>query len=247
MLRDAFDKPRNVKHKGAIDLVTDADTLVEDYLLGEVRRRWPNDHVLAEEAGISPGESGAGRWLIDPLDGTTNFAHNFPHFAVSIAYMDREGLRLGVVADPMRAEVFSAERNRGASLNGKPIRVTTAQALSESLLVTGFPYDRGTNPNNNLDYFNRIVPRCRGIRRTGSAALDLAYVAAGRVDGYWELRLQPWDAGAGMLIAQEAGALVTRMDGKPDVLQTPCSILAANPRLHQILLAEIDVVRGVAG
>ncbi|TAK14627.1 MAG: inositol monophosphatase [Anaerolineae bacterium] len=240
ILREAFGKPRSVTHKGAIDLVTEADLAVESYLLDIVRREWPEDRVFAEEAGLLPGNNSEVCWYIDPLDGTTNFAHQLPQFSVSIAFADAEGLRLAAVYDPMRDEIFSAERGRGAFLNDLRIRVSGATTLLESLLVTGFPYDRGTNPDNNLNYFNHLVPKCQGIRRLGSAALDLVYVAAGRVDAFWELRLQPWDAAAGTLIAREAGALVTRMDGQPDVLRPPCSILAANPALHTILLAEIS-------
>ncbi|MBI3159505.1 MAG: inositol monophosphatase [Chloroflexi bacterium] len=237
-----FDRPLKIDHKGAVDLVTEADRQSEDYLLAEIRRAWPEHSILAEESGQQDGTSDSA-WLIDPLDGTTNFAHGLPIFSVSIAFADAQGVQLGVVCDPTRAEAFWAARGQGAWLGQRQLHVSDVRDLVNSLLVTGFPYDRAANPDNNLDYFNHIMLRCRGIRRLGSAALDLAYVAAGRMDGFWEIRLQPWDVAAGMLIAQEAGAVVTRLHGEPDVLRRPCSVLAANPALHPLLLNEMLRVR----
>jgi myo-inositol-1(or 4)-monophosphatase len=176
---------------------------------------------------------------VDPLDGTVNYAHDVPFFSISIAFQMEGELRLGAVYDPLRDECFSAEQGKGAWLNGTPIQVSGAQDLLHSLLVTGFPYDIRENPVNNLDNYARLSLLTQGVRRMGSAALDLAYVACGRFEGYWELRLNPWDVAAGGLIAQEAGAIVTDMHGKPDFISKPQSILAATPQIHALMLAEL--------
>jgi myo-inositol-1(or 4)-monophosphatase len=191
--------------------------------------------VVAEETGGLEG-SDVCTWYIDPLDGTTNFAHKLPIFSVSIAYAKAGELTYGVVYDPMSDEMFTAERGQGAWVNGEPISVGNAVELSNSLLVTGFPYDRFVNPDNNLEYFNRFALQVQGIRRLGSAALDLCFVACGRVDGFWEIRLEPWDLAAGTLIAREAGALVTKLDGTNDILSAPYNVVAANQELHGKML-----------
>ncbi len=245
ILRDFYDRPLTVEHKGAVDLVTESDKASEAYLLGEIRRRWPGQAILAEESGAHTGQ-GEALWLVDPLDGTTNFAHGPPIFSVSVAVAVGGVVQLGVGYDPLREEAFCATRGQGAWLGERRLQVGRASALVESLLVTGFPYDQGSNPDNNLNYFKHLVVRSRGMRRLGSAALDLAYVAAGRVDGYWEIRLQPWDVAAGMLLVEEAGGRVTRLNGEPDVLRQPCSVLAANPALHGLLRQEIEAVRAQA-
>lgn len=226
------------EHKGEIDLVTEFDHRSEAFLLGEIRQRFPGQRILSEESGASPGAE-ACQWYLDPLDGTVNYAHGVPIFAVSIAYQEQGAVQLGVVYDPMRDECFSAELGAGAWLNGEPLGASKASDLLESLLVTGFPYDIRKNPQNNLDHFTHFALRSRGVRRLGSAALDLCYIAAGRFDGYWEIRLSPWDSAAGGLIAAQAGAQVTNIDGGPDYLAPPCSILAANPVLHEQMLAVI--------
>lgn len=186
-------------------------------------------------------------WYIDPLDGTVNFAHGIPIFSVSVAYADQGQLLLGVVFDPMRDECFSAEKGSGAWLNGQPIRASAAADMDHSLLVTGFPYDIRTNPHNNLEQFAHFALRSQGVRRLGSAALDLCYVAAGRFDGYWELRLNSWDIAAGGLIAQEAGANVTDLSGNPDYLAAgsaaQTSILAGNPEIHVRMLAILSAAQ----
>jgi myo-inositol-1(or 4)-monophosphatase len=242
ILRAHFERPLTIDLKGEVDLVTGADRASEAFLLEEIRRGWPGHGILAEESG-EQGGSAEGIWLVDPLDGTTNFAHGLPIFSVSIAFADAQGVALGVVYDPTRDEAFRAERGGGAWLGKRKLQVGRVAELRNSLLVTGFPYDRAANPDNNLDYFNHFMLRCRGVRRLGSAALDLAYVAAGRLDGYWEIRLQPWDVAAGMLIAREAGAEVTRVHGEADVLRRPCSVMAANPGLHARLLEETLSIR----
>jgi myo-inositol-1(or 4)-monophosphatase len=177
--------------------------------------------------------------MVDPLDGTTNFAHGIPIFAVSIALWEAGRTRLGVVYDPTRKECFWAERGKGAYLGERRLRVSTPAELGDSLLVTGFPYDAWSNPDNNLDHYARFAVRTQGVRRLGSAAIDLAYLAAGRIDGYWELRLGPWDVAAGGLIAEEAGALVTAIDGEGPYLTDTPSLIAANPVLHAKMTAVI--------
>ena len=238
ILRLGLGQGTRIYHKGDIDLVTDVDHRSEAFLLDEIQRRFPGSAIVAEESGAVPGQDCC-RWYIDPLDGTVNFAHGVPIFSVSIAYAEDGCVRLGAVYDPMQDECFSAELGRGAWLNGKPIHVSTTQALDQSLLVTGFPYDIRTNPQNNLDLYARFTLLSQGVRRLGSAALDLSYVAAGRFEGFWELRLGPWDVAAGGLIAQEAGARVTSALGEPDYLAPPFSILAANPPIHPQMLVMI--------
>ncbi len=237
ILRAGYEQDLQVEYKGAIDPVTEVDRRSEAYLLGEIGRRFPASRVLAEESGAS-GSGSDGLWYIDPLDGTVNYAHGVPIFAVSIAYAPAGEVTLGVVYDPLRDELFRAERGRGAWLNGRRLRVSQVSELRRSLLVTGFPYDILHTPRNNFDHFARLAKLTQGVRRLGSAALDLCYVAAGRFDGYWELKLSPWDLAAGGLIAAEAGARVTDLDGRPDYL-TSGSILAAPPALHPQILAAL--------
>jgi myo-inositol-1(or 4)-monophosphatase len=230
-----FGEGNQIYHKGAIDIVTDVDRRAEAFLLDEIQRRFPDDSVVAEESGGVMGQDCC-VWYIDPLDGTVNYAHNLPIFCVSIAYAQAGELRLGVVYDPVRNECFQASRGQGSWLNGVRLQVSERHELDQSLLVTGFPYDIRTNPVNNLEQYALFALRSQGVRRLGSAALDLCYVAAGRFDGYWELSVESWDLAAGTLIAQEAGALVTATDGTPDYLSPPCSVLAANPALHAHML-----------
>jgi myo-inositol-1(or 4)-monophosphatase len=236
MLRAGFEREKQVYYKGTIDLVTDADRQVEEFLIGEIRRRYAGHSIVAEESGQTAGDACC-VWYIDPMDGTVNFAHGFPHFCVSIGYLQDETMLFGVVYDPMRAELFSARRGQGAWLNGKPIRVSQSSELDRSLLATEFGYDIRTHPQNNLDYHAYFTLHTLGVRRVGSAALDLCYVACGRFDGYWELRVKPWDLAAGGLIAEEAGARVSTIDGNAGYIHPPCSILAAAPGLHSQMSA----------
>jgi myo-inositol-1(or 4)-monophosphatase len=229
--RPGFGHAVKVERKGAIDLVTEVDRQSEQFLIGEISRRYSHHRIVTEESGILSGEDCC-IWYIDPLDATTNFAHGLPHFSVSIGFRQDGYLQFGVVYDPMRDECFSAESGAGACLNGQPIRVSATQSLNEGLLTTGFPYDIRTGLETNLENYARFALRSQGVRRLGSAALDLCYVAAGRIDGYWEMSISPWDIAAGVLIAREAGVLVTRTDGETDVLKPPYSIIAANPTLH---------------
>lgn len=235
ILRAGYGKQHTIEFKGEIDLVTEIDHQSEEYLLGEVSNRFPKHRVFSEESGERAG-SADDVWYIDPLDGTLNYSHGLPIFCVSIAYAHKGQLALAAIFDPMASELYTAERGKGAWLNKQPIRVSQTSELKSSLLVTGFPYDAWTNPVNNFAEFERFSRRSQGVRRLGSAALDLAYVAAGRLDGFWEIRLNAWDVAAGALIAQEAGALVTDVRGGLDFISKPQSVLAANPKLHAKML-----------
>lgn len=237
ILRSGYGLRHNITHKGRIDLVTEYDKRSEAYLLGEIHTRFPDHAIHAEESGRQDGHADH-IWIIDPLDGTTNYAHSMPIFCVSIAYAYQDNLTLGVVYDPMRDEMFSAERGKGAWLNGEPIQVSEASELLQSLLVTGFAYDDWVI-RTNLEHFSHFSKLCQAVRRLGSAALDFCYIAAGRMDGYWELALQPWDSAAGGLIAREAGATVTALDGDPNFLKPPYGVLAATPGLYNQMMREL--------
>jgi myo-inositol-1(or 4)-monophosphatase len=240
ILRAGYGRRPEIHYKGVIDLVTDMDHKSEDFLLAEIQRRFPGHAIQTEESGVIAGGQDCCVWYIDPLDGTVNFAHGLPFFAVSIGYAEGGELRLGAVYDPLRDEMYLAERGRGAWLNGEPIHVSAVEDLDHSLLVTGFPYDIRTHPENNLDLFNRFMLLSQGVRRLGSAALDLCYVAAGRLDGFWEVRLKPWDVAAGGLIVEEAGGAVTDIHGGPDYLGPPCSILACAPMIQEWMLEALN-------
>ena len=235
ILRAGFGAQHQIDYKGEIDLVTEIDHRSEDYLLGEIARSFPDHRVFSEESGERAGSANE-VWYVDPLDGTLNYSHGLAIFAVSIAFAQDGKLTSGCVYDPMADELYSAEQGRGAWLNGKSIHVSEVVDLKGSLLVTGFPYDAWTNPINNFAEFERFSKLSQGVRRLGSAALDLCYVATGRLDGFWEIRLNAWDVAAGGLIAQEAGGQVTNIRGGADFLSKPQSILAANPVLHAKML-----------
>jgi myo-inositol-1(or 4)-monophosphatase len=236
LLRREYGHDHQVGYKSVIDLVTEVDHQSEALVLGEIQRLYPGHRIISEEIGLVPGREGD-QWYVDPLDGTVNYAHGIPIFSVSIAYAHDGALALAVVYDPMRDELFSAEQGKGAWCNGRRLNVSGASDLQHSLLVTGFPYDAWITPQNNLEYFGRFATSTQGVRRLGSAALDLSYVAAGRFDGYWELSLKPWDFAAGALLAAEAGAMITKMDGQGDIMTPPWSLLAAPPSLHPKMLA----------
>jgi myo-inositol-1(or 4)-monophosphatase len=233
VLREGYGQAQEVNYKGAVNLVTEWDRRSEELIVGSIRAAYPGHAILAEEGGRTHG-TGDYLWIVDPLDGTTNFAHGLPVFAVSIALTQGGRPVVGVVADALRQEVFAAEAGGGAMLNGRPVRVSTTEALGASLLATGLPYDVRTNPDNNLDHFVNFAVRSRAVRRIGSAALDLAWTASGRFDGYWEYRLFPWDVAAGALLVAEAGGQVTDALGGPDFL-SGASILASNGRIHDAM------------
>lgn len=240
ILSEHYEKETQVTYKGVIDLVTEVDHASEAFLLGEIRRLFPTHNILAEESGLSSNGGAEHLWLIDPLDGTVNYAHGIPIFSVSVAYAYRGQVVLAAIYDPMRDELFTAERGGGAYLNGtRRLRVSDQEELAKSLLVTGFPYDAWNSERDNFDNFVRLSKRTQGVRRLGSAAIDLCYVAAGRFDGFWEMGLKPWDVAAGGLIAEEAGAVVTNLEGGADYLSPPQSVVTSNPRLHPRLLAAL--------
>ncbi len=239
ILRDGYNSEHQIKYKGVIDLVTEIDHASEAYLLKEIQSLFPDSHVIAEESGETKGV-GTGLWYVDPLDGTVNYAHHIPVFCVSIAYAFNGVVQLGAVYDPMRDEMYIAERGKGALLNGESIRASSTTELTKSLLVTGFPYDTWNTELDNFKNFEKLAKMTQGVRRLGSAALDACYVAAGRFDGFWELALRPWDIAAGGLIAEEAGARVTAVDGKPDYISTPQSILAAAPGIYEAMWKQLN-------
>lgn len=231
-----------VARKGnPIDLITEADSESEAAIIKTIQRAFPTHAVLAEESGPSEHHS-EHRWIIDPLDGTTNFAHGFPAFAVSIAYERRGQVAFAVVFDAFHKQCFTARRGKGARLNGRPIRVSTDVSLGASLVGTGFPYDRRQRPRFYLCFWEKFMMRAQGIRRTGSAALDLATIASGRLDGFWEFGLKPWDVAAGALLVREAGGHVTNMDGTPLDLGG-ANILATNGRIHDEMMEVIRAAR----
>lgn len=233
ILKDGFGKEHQIEHKSEIDIVTEIDKKSEDYLIEEIRTAFPDHVIIGEESGKINNTHSDGVWLIDPLDGTSNYAHGVPIFSVSIGYQYKGETVLGVVYDPLLDECFTAEKGKGAFLNGNPIRVSDTQEMIKAMLVTGFPYNVHKTEENNLDYFANFILTAQAVRRLGSAAIDLCYVASGRLDGYWELQLQAWDAAAGVLILEEAGGKVTNMDGTPFELKPPYAMIAANPVLHQ--------------
>lgn len=225
----------HIEHKNPIDLVTDADRAAEQCAIDRLSAQFPSHRFLAEERGRVEHSTSPYLWIIDPLDGTTNFAHGFPFYCVSIGLEYRGHCVLGVVFDPSRNELFTATEGGGACLNGQRIDVSQTASLDNSLLVTGFAYDIRETANNNLDHFARFALKAQGIRRTGSAALDLCYVAAGRFDGFWEVKLHPWDMAAGSVILREAGGKLTNFDGEALSIYGQ-ELVASNGHIHPAML-----------
>ncbi len=248
LLMQYFHQGLKIEYKGDADLVTAADRASETLIRERIRQQFPSHDVLGEEQGLSD-KGGDYRWYVDPLDGTTNFAHGYPVFCVSMALENRalehrapdQARRIaGVVYDPTRDELFSAEQGRGAHLNGQPIHVSKASQLKECLVATGFPsHKRHKNPN--IHFYHQITLRTHGVRRAGSAALDLCNVASGRFDGFWEFNLNPWDTAAGVLIVEEAGGKVSRFDGSPFRIDSR-ETLASNGLVHDALLREFQEI-----
>lgn len=235
LLKSELSGSRRIAYKGSpTNLVTEMDARVEELIVSRLAAAFPHDAVLAEERGASAGRSGR-RWIIDPLDGTTNFAHRFPVYAISIGVECGNELLAGVVYDPSRDELFTGEAGRGAFLNGRSVTVSMTAELDAALLVTGFAYDIRETPKNNLDHFARFALTAQGVRRTGSAALDLCYVAAGRFDGFWEVKLNPWDMAAGVLIVREAGGRITDLRGNTHSIHQP-ELVASNGLIHDEML-----------
>ncbi len=237
--RGQFSVDRKNPGEKSIDIVTDADRASEEIILEAIRKEFPDHDILAEET-LTEKTGSPWMWLVDPLDGTINFAHGIPFFAVSIALMEHGTVIGGMIHDPVHEESFWAFRGHGAFLNGDPIQVSTSDRLNRSIVATGFPYDRATSSNNNVAEFSRVVTRVQGIRRGGSAAMDLAYVSCGRIDGFWELKLNPWDMGAGMLLVEEAGGRTSDEIGKPTDPYTKY-IVASNSLIHDLLLELLTV------
>lgn len=237
LLRDGLARRRTVELKSAYEVVTEVDRASEELIVAAIRRTFPDHALLAEEGG-GVERASPFLWLIDPLDGTNNYAHGFPFFSVSIALLENDTLILGVVFDPLRDELFAAERGAGAWCNEQRLRVSETPTLAASLVSTGFPYDYATTADNNTRQFTRIQARTQGVRRAGSAALDLAYVAAGRLDAHWELRLKPWDTAAGALLVLEAGGRLSDWRGAP---WNPWNdrLVASNGHIHDELLAAL--------
>ena len=243
LLKSELAGSRRIAYKGApTNLVTEMDARVEELIVGRLTAAFPDDAILGEERGASAGRSGR-RWIIDPLDGTTNYAHGFPAFGVSIGLESAGRVEVGVVYDPNLDEMFVAERGRGATVNDRALSVSTTATLDESLLATGFPYNIREGGDNNLKEYAAFSVRARAVRRLGSAVLYLAWLACGRLDGYWELRLGPWDVAAGSLLVEEAGGRITNLTGGALNLDAP-ALVASNGRIHRAIL---DVLREVRG
>ena len=240
ILRRAFGQTQRISRKGLVNLVTEQDRRSEEAIVQTILTAFPSHAILAEERGTT-GAPSKHRWIVDPLDGTTNYVHGYPVFCVSIAYEKDGQLEVGVILDPLRRELFVGQRGRGVTLNSRPASVSKVNTLIESLVETGFPYERD-RMKIALDQFDHLAYKTQGLRRAGAAALALAYVAVGRLDGFWEATLSPWDHAAGALLIQEAGGVVTRIDGKP--YAPDCSAVAAsNGLIHAALL---DALRQVS-
>jgi len=239
ILADRIGRALQVSNKGDIDLVTEADLASEKLIIDRIKSHYPRHAILAEESGAIEGFKAVSgetewRWIVDPLDGTTNYAHGYPCFCVSIG-LERSGLlEIGVVYDPNRDEVFAAERGQGATLNDRRIRVSAVEDLNAAMLCTGFPYNVRERPNFARDFAN-FTMEAQAVRRDGSAALDLAYLACGRFDGFWEDGLNAWDTAAGMLLIKEAGGKVTDFTGAPLSIYTP-KVLASNGLIHDRMM-----------
>jgi len=243
ILQDFAQKGFTIHSKGqAINLVTEADLHSEKAIIQTIRQAFPDHQILSEEQGLQESPTHPIKWIVDPLDGTTNFAHGFPMYNVSIGVEYQGTCIIGVVYDPTRDELFLGQQSRGATLNGKPIHVSATPKLAEALLVTGFAYDIHTATDNNLKEFCAFTLRARGMRRTGTAAIDLCYIASGRLDGFWELQLNPWDTAAGKVIVEEAGGKITNYLGEPYSIYGK-TILTTNSLIHSEMIEVIKEVR----
>lgn len=241
LLRANWLEPKTIEIKtDIVDLVTNVDKAADALITNILHACFPTHKVIAEESAVS-GQESPYRWYIDPLDGTTNFAHSFPHFGVSIALAHESQMLVGVVYDPLRDETFCASRGNGATLNGSPIHVSPSPTLDQALVLTGFPYDRRKRSEFYLRFYQAFMMRTQGVRRSGSAALDLCYVACGRADAFWEWRLHPWDTAAGSLIVEEAGGRMSNFSDEPFDI-TGEQTLASNGLLHQEM---VEVLRQV--
>lgn len=243
MLKERLGDAGRVEFKGAVDIVTEMDKRAEELIVDAISRAFPKDSILTEEGSNVSVDGAKNKWIIDPLDGTTNYAHGFPVFSVSIALESSGEVVLGVVHNPMLDETFVAEKGSGAFLNDKKISVSTVASLGKSLLATGFPYDVRTTKLNNIDHFTNFALKAQAIRRAGSAALDLSYIAAGRFDGFWEMKLRAWDVAGAALMIKEAGGTVTDFTGNAfSIYSSEC--LASNGLIHASMVEVLD--QGIA-
>ncbi len=242
LLRERVGKIKNIDYKGAFNIVTDVDRASERIVLDILNAAFPDFDILAEESGAHTGSSGR-RWLIDPLDGTTNYTHAYPFFCVSIGFESDGEIMLGVVYNPISDELFWAEKGKGAWLNETPIRVSAIGSLSAGLLATGFAPDTSSAEDSNMAQFSTLTELSHGVRRDGSAALDLCFVACGRLDGFWEMKLSPWDTAAGSLIVSEAGGKVTNLSGGSFDMTTG-HILTTNGLIHDEVVSVLTSIRG---
>jgi myo-inositol-1(or 4)-monophosphatase len=243
-----YERRFRVMLKGVVNLLTDADLESQKAIVATIKKAFPQHDVLAEEEKLGHTQSLDGPiWVIDPLDGTTNFAHGFPMFGISIAFRDSGRTQFGLVYQPLLKEMFVAHRGKGTTLNGRRLRVSRTKKFDQSLLATGFPYDRRTSPENNLDLFSHFEMTSQCVRRAGAATLDLANLAAGRFDGFWEPKLAPWDVAAGILLVEEAGGRVTTYSGAPLTDLWCGEIVASNGRIHNQMIESIRRVRKKRG
>ena len=239
ILRSYFGNLKNISKKGTIDLVTEADMNSEKAIIETIRKAFPEHSILAEESGLSD-QTSLYQWIIDPLDGTTNYAHQVGLFAISIAFAMNQTIVVAIVLNPITEELFTASKGNGAMLNSQTINVSTTPNVSESLLVTGFPYNLKSMLDPLMERFSNCLRTAQGVRRLGSAALDLCYVACGRFDGFWEQNLHPWDTAAGVLIASEAGAMVTNFSNQLFTIEQK-EILATNGKIHNEMLEILKI------
>jgi myo-inositol-1(or 4)-monophosphatase len=242
ILNNRLGRALQVSNKGDIDLVTEADLASEKLIIERINSHYPRHAILAEESGASEDELASGKsdwkWIIDPLDGTTNYAHGYPCFCVSIALEHAGAIEVAVIYDPMRDEMFAAERGQGATLNDRRIRVSTVDDLNSAMLCTGFPYNVRERPNF-VSHFANFTMEAQAVRRDGSAAIDLAYIACGRFDGFWEDGLKPWDVAAGVLLIEEAGGRVSDFTGSALDIYSP-KVLASNGLVHDAMMRVLN-------
>jgi myo-inositol-1(or 4)-monophosphatase len=239
VLRNHFGRISQIDQKGVFDLVTEADTESEKQIMETIRKEFPDHAILAEESGVNKGTAEY-QWLIDPLDGTTNYVHQLPFFTIAIALAVRGNIELGLILNPMDGELYAAIAGKGATLNGKSIKVSSTASVSDSLLVTGFPYDFNEIVEPAMKRFSVCQQASQGVRRLGSAALDMCYLASGRFDGFWEQNLKPWDKAAGAVVAAEAGAVITNFSNQPFSINQK-EILITNGRIHQEMLSLLNI------
>ncbi|MBW2268436.1 MAG: inositol monophosphatase [Deltaproteobacteria bacterium] len=239
--RERYETDIEIRTKSAsTDLVTEVDKACEALIVDALGKERPDDAILAEEGGGSDRDGAEWRWIVDPLDGTTNYAHGYPRFCVSIGVEHNDEREVGVVYDPLLDELYSAVRGEGAFLNGRALRVSNEANFGAALLATGFAYDIRKSLEDNLNHFAHVIKQARAVRRDGSAALDLCYVAAGRLDGFWEMKLHPWDVAAGLLIVQEAGGAISNMRGGPPP-RSGRETVASNRHIHAALIDLLDL------